>query len=606
MLPADTGKAEEEQAAPGPAAEPPAPTAPAAAPAAAASGEAGASAAAAAKPEEDFGAGDEGLAHFFLSDALHDCAVRLAPRAGDAGGAEWKCHGVVLCSSSVFFYRQLIGPQATATNAVPRVVELPAPVDEALLRQLKMEASFPLALKYAYHGQHWESIREEAEPLLLSVLLVALLLRMRRLAGQALDELLGADALTLCPAPAAELLRSTVVLGAQDAELAVFQPLLEGRRVASEALMRNLGDATDGDLDAIGAVPLDTLVPILAADDLEVPSEGFVLRLVRHIISKRETDGAPMPVEDVQRLLSAVRFRHLRHEELLEALQIPALAAAGASEQILHALSGRLAQYEQVGSALGAAEASKPPRPATLQPHRRRRSPPRPARAASPVRTTQGLTGLSPPATWSPSALEGTLGAARLGSVAASRQTPLFFQRGRKDFDEGGALFWLGTRGLTQGWRNPAGLGFVQPLTSGVGFGAVEDIVGRAAVNLRSTNQPGSYFGVDLLVGRLLVLQGYCLRNRSMTSHTLTAWEIQASLDGLAWETLDARSSGSLRREGATAYFEVLSSPQDADGAPRGYRCFRVLQTARNSSGSDNLALSGLELYGYAVAGSWP
>ena len=37
-----------------------------------------------------------------------------------------------------------------------------------------------------------------------------------------------------------------------------------------------------------------------------------------------------------------------------------------------------------------------------------------------------------------------------------------------------------------------------------------------------------------------------------------------------------------------------------------GFRFFRVIQVGKNSSGSDNLALSGFELYGKVTSGRWP
>jgi len=144
------------------------------------------------------------------------------------------------------------------------------------------------------------------------------------------------------------------------------------------------------------------------------------------------------------------------------------------------------------------------------------------------------------------------------------------------------------------------GLGQVLAITSGVGFGMLEDLVGRSIVNLRTRNSPHSYFGVDLLGDRLLILEGYCLRNRSSTSHALVRWCCQGSVDGKTWDVLDERENiSALRKAGATAYFDV----QARGGAA--YRCFRIVQVGLNSSGSDNLALSGLELYGRAVAGKW-
>ena len=37
-----------------------------------------------------------------------------------------------------------------------------------------------------------------------------------------------------------------------------------------------------------------------------------------------------------------------------------------------------------------------------------------------------------------------------------------------------------------------------------------------------------------------------------------------------------------------------------------GFRFLRVIQIGKNSSGSDNLAISGFEVYGKITAGRWP
>ena len=37
-----------------------------------------------------------------------------------------------------------------------------------------------------------------------------------------------------------------------------------------------------------------------------------------------------------------------------------------------------------------------------------------------------------------------------------------------------------------------------------------------------------------------------------------------------------------------------------------GFRFFRIVQVGSNSSGSNNLALSNLELYGKTTKGNWP
>lgn len=180
------------------------------------------------------------------------------------------------------------------------------------------------------------------------------------------------------------------------------------------------------------------------------------------------------------------------------------------------------------------------------------------------------------------------------------------------DFDQNGTLYFLATSGRRQAWRNPAGSSQVTVLKSGVGFGNADDLLGKTAVNLRTANIELSYFGVDLTNGadgvdRGLVLSGYCLRNRASSSHSLITWVLQATnndpQDESAWVTLDNQTNCPVLKgkPGVTGFF-----PVDSSGGPVGYRAFRVLQTGKNSSGSFNLGLSGIELYGTAVRGVWP
>lgn len=317
-----------------------------------------------------------------------------------------------------------------------------------------------------------------------------------------------------------------------------------------------------------------------------------------------KTEDQPLDVSlkpgEAMHLLGTVRFPHLSHEELITASRDPVLIAAGAQEQVLHALSAKLERHEHAQSAV---LSGRPPRPST-QAVGFRAIGIGPTPGGSPTRRGQGILPNSPVRNGAPT-MANLLVDTRAGQVRASTDQPILFDRRNGDFDEGGALYWLGTVGKTQTWRNPMSLGHVLALASGVGFGKLEDVVGRKAVNLRSANATGSFFGVDLRGERKLILQGYCLRNRDSTSHVLTSWIMQGSLDGQAWQTLEAREDrSSLRRAGATAYFQVL--PDASDAASRPYRCFRVQQVGPNSSGSNNLVLSGLELYGWAVAGTWP
>ena len=139
-------------------------------------------------------------------------------------------------------------------------------------------------------------------------------------------------------------------------------------------------------------------------------------------------------------------------------------------------------------------------------------------------------------------------------------------------------------------------------------------------VNCRTGNEPFSYFGVDLGEGRKLVPTCYSLRNRNSTTHVLLNWHFEGSNDKVNWTVLDRRlyMTGNPVED---INFEDEKKQLCAKGAPStwgidtdiyreigsdGFRYFRVIQVGKNSSGSDNLSLSGLELYGRVVCGRWP
>ena len=82
------------------------------------------------------------------------------------------------------------------------------------------------------------------------------------------------------------------------------------------------------------------------------------------------------------------------------------------------------------------------------------------------------------------------------------------------DFDENGALYFLGTKGKRHQYRNPHEINMVKAFASSISKGQVSDFVGRNLVNLRTENEENSFFGVDLGKNRCLVPTAYSLRNR--------------------------------------------------------------------------------------------
>lgn len=187
------------------------------------------------------------------------------------------------------------------------------------------------------------------------------------------------------------------------------------------------------------------------------------------------------------------------------------------------------------------------------------------------------------------------------------------------DMDELGALYYLGSFAKKRLWQNPNNIGQVVAFASSVGAGAVEDFVGRTVTGCRTLNEAYSYFGVDLGNGRKLLPTCYTIRNRDSTTFVCLNWHFEGSNDKVNWTLLDRRiyftnseqdqmyedEVRQLRQKGATSTWGVDTDLYREIGFD-GFRYFRVIQVGKNSSGSDNLGLSGFELYGRVISGRWP
>ncbi|KAJ4459835.1 putative E3 ubiquitin-protein ligase HECTD1 [Paratrimastix pyriformis] len=172
------------------------------------------------------------------------------------------------------------------------------------------------------------------------------------------------------------------------------------------------------------------------------------------------------------------------------------------------------------------------------------------------------------------------------------------------DMDDRGLFYYLGTRGRTQPWRNPAEAGWVTVSRSSEckhPAGKASDLTGRQPCSSFTQDLPGSWWRVDLGAGRRFTPTRYTLRHSNVPGYVdfgLRSWRLEGSVDGGAtWRTLDEHATGDPRGEiparvDAAATFAV--APERAFPA----RLFRVLMTGPSPSGHHHLMLSGLEMYG--------
>ena len=187
------------------------------------------------------------------------------------------------------------------------------------------------------------------------------------------------------------------------------------------------------------------------------------------------------------------------------------------------------------------------------------------------------------------------------------------------DFDENGALYFLGTKGKRHQYRNPHEINMVKAFASSISKGQVSDFVGRNLVNLRTENEENSFFGVDLGSNRTLVPTAYSIRNRNSSSHVMLCWNLEASNDRINFEILDTRIFSNtnnpkihqklekernlLKEPGCTSTWGI--SKKVRERFPDGFRYFLIKQIDKNSNGSYNLAISGFELYGEGKGRGW-
>lgn len=222
------------------------------------------------------------LLHFFGRDELCDCAVRL-PTEGEEG-KEVKCHRLLLCSCSGYFYRKFIleGVEASSGGSLP-VVDVPTlPEDRELRRQIDVHALMPLLLRYAYASQKWEALDGLVTADNATGLYVfAALLEAEFLAKAAMEHL---EATGLSPQTATRLLYLAMQLQATGGD--VFRDAFER---CSESVRLGFGQALQSPVEAelLCKLPVSLLGTMLQADDLEVSSEGSVLQVVRRVLWRR-------------------------------------------------------------------------------------------------------------------------------------------------------------------------------------------------------------------------------------------------------------------------------------------------------------------------------
>jgi hypothetical protein len=144
-------------------------------------------------------------------------------------------------------------------------------------------------------------------------------------------------------------------------------------------------------------------------------------------------------------------------------------------------------------------------------------------------------------------------------------------------------------------WANPSGVSLT---LSSSGLHGVSEAIGnltdRANGKVHTSGAGGAtaqWFAFDLGAARTLIVNRYTLKMRSDANTSLpVTWKLQRSNDGSSWTDIQTD----------TFTFTAANEVQDfaVAGETVGYRYFRLILTAVDSSGGDFFVLGEVELYG--------
>jgi hypothetical protein len=590
-----------------------------------------------------------GLISFVNQDFLSDFTLTSQAKS-------FKVHKVVLASASLFFYNKFRSAE------VQDSLELPEPIPAKFQSIFRPYDMFETVLKYIYSNQDSKILTYELlnKNVAFQIFSIAHILQINSLvdlvgefiAQNLLEDTNGPEILyegikysseTLCKASEESIVRNfeSLIRNMQSLEGLMNIPLeyiiqivkCDELNVANESLVYGF---------VCSYLQKRENLPVI--EDGKVADDGSKPQLTPHEIAKKRLEIKRFTEEEKLSLLVCVRYPFLSHNELLQAACNSLVSVA--KDLILEGLSVQLSALDK----------SKSPQAYSY----RVVQTPRKSYQASPeipdnnsVSSNKLQTQLTPTSTkrdileekreevWNlrhslnsemfrgsnqylPDRFTSTYSGSPLrhGSPKPPQRNthwneailPIDFIYDY-DFDDNGVLFYLGSYAKTRPWQNPHILGKAQAFASSVGFGKIEDFLTRTANNLRTGNEPNSYLGVDI-GNRYILPSAYSLRNRHSKSHVCFNWQLEGSRDQVNWQILDRRvhytgddsydynfetDRNALKTPGATSTWGI--DPEALD--PEGYRFFRIVQIDKNSSGSYNLALSNIEIYGKAIRGKW-
>jgi len=161
----------------------------------------------------------------------------------------------------------------------------------------------------------------------------------------------------------------------------------------------------------------------------------------------------------------------------------------------------------------------------------------------------------------------------------------------KRDWDDGGILYWIGTNRYRENYRNPA-------CSGRVGVSAIHkypNFVGRKAFWVKNVgDDKNSWYAIDFGPNKLVNPNYYTITyGNDGEGWEPRNWKLVGSVDEVNWDVLRQHSNDrTLSGAFAHASWKV---PMKAES---GYRYFRLVQTGKNKSGFYTFFICCFEIYG--------
>ena len=398
---------------------------------------------------------------FFNNSFLSDCKIQVED-------CQFFAHKIVLAAYTKYFYEYF------KTNNEGDLT-LPSYI-QPTLSKMTIKEIFPHVLKFLYSNISSDSIVEVLDSNTAFMFLsLSQCLDIKKLGEIAENfiilDILGADTAVTVLNEGLLFKNNTII----KASLSILIKNFENLWTSSETR------------EQILKLPFEIILDILSNSGLSVKSENEVYDFICKFIENNKNLSDFHKLE----LLSKIRWSYLSHSELLKAANNPLIIIA--KDLVLEGLSALLAIHEE-----------------TQYNYRIQTEPRSFYNKSAPLFFKKAL---------SPKNNKSTKTIAEIFPTSQSAEMIENDFVYKHDFDENGVLFYLGTKGKTQKWQNPHSLGEVRAFCSGIGYGKIEDFVGRTPNSLRTTNEEGSYIGVDIGANRLIIPTAYTIKNSNNISH---------------------------------------------------------------------------------------